>query len=64
MSFESIVAALATFGTALGLIVAIGIFLLAARFVRNARKGNREVREVRHDPHAGGDADDRRDIRQ
>jgi hypothetical protein len=29
----------------------MGIFLLAARLVANARKGNRRVRAARDDPH-------------
>lgn len=35
-----------------GTAVAVIIFILAARFVARARKGNRGVREARHDPHA------------
>lgn len=38
--------------TILGLAVAVGIFLLAARFVAKARAGTRRLRQARHDPHA------------
>jgi hypothetical protein len=56
-----------TFGTAAGLIVAIGLLLLAAWFVARARKGNRRLREARHDPHvdpgaSGKKGEERRDI--
>jgi hypothetical protein len=51
MSFEGIAATLGTIGTIIGLLVAIGIFFVAARLVTNARKGNEEVREARDDPH-------------
>jgi hypothetical protein len=57
-----------TVGTIAGLVVALAIFLFAARFVTNARKGTREVRERRHDPHADPSArreqDQGRDIEQ
>ena len=55
----------ATLSTIAGLLVAVGIFLLAARLVTRARKGNRRVRQARHDPHApeGEPAEDPRDAR-
>lgn len=58
-----------TFGTAAGLIVAVGLLLLAAWFVAHARKGNRRLREARHDPHvdpaaSGKKGEERRDIDQ
>lgn len=46
-----------TLGVVTGLLVAVGLFLVTARLVANARKGNRRVREARHDPHAQRDAD-------
>ena len=61
------------FGTIAGVVVAIVLFVLALRFVARARRGNRRVREARHDPHAAGGhgdrrtaaaAEDRRDIGQ
>jgi hypothetical protein len=64
MSFEGIVATLGTFGTIMGLVIAIGIFFAAARLVTNARKGNRRIREARGDPHTSGGGDHRRDIPQ
>ena len=59
----------ATFGTAAGLAVAVGLLLLAAWVVAHARKGNRRVREARDDPHVSAAAyrkmgEDRRDIGQ
>jgi hypothetical protein len=58
-----------TFGTVAGLIVAVVLLLMAARFVAKARKGNRRVREARHDPHVDPAAyrkegEERRDIPQ
>ena len=58
-----------TFGTAAGMAVAVGLLLLAAWFVARARKGNRQVREARHDPHVDPAAyrkkdEQRRDIDQ
>jgi hypothetical protein len=58
-----------TFSTAAGLIVAVGLLLLAAWFVAYARKGNRRLREARHDPHVDSAAsrkkgEERRDIDQ
>ena len=60
---------LGTFGTVAGLMVAVGLLLLDAWFVAHARKGNRQVREARHDPHVDPAAtrktgEDRRDIDQ
>lgn len=37
----------------IGLLAAIAIFLLAIRFVTEARRGNRHLREARRDPHCG-----------
>lgn len=61
----------ATFGTAAGLIVAVGLLLFAAWFVAKARKGNRRLRETRHDAHVDstaygkkGGGEERRDIGQ
>ena len=58
-----------TFGMVAGLIVAVGLLLLAAWFVAHARGGNRRVREARHDPHVDAapyrkKGEDRRDIGQ
>jgi hypothetical protein len=58
-----------TFGLAAGLVVAVGLMLLAAWFVAHARKANRRVREARNDPHVATAAyrkkgEDRRDIGQ
>lgn len=39
-------------GTIAGIVVAVGIFLLAAWFVARARAGTRRLRQARHDPHA------------
>jgi hypothetical protein len=38
--------------TIAGLVVAVGIFVLAAWFVARARAGTRRLRQRRHDPHA------------
>ena len=59
----------ATVGTVAGLAVALALLMLAAWFVAHARKGNRRVREARHDPHVDPAAyrkhgEDRRDIGQ
>jgi hypothetical protein len=40
-----------TLGTAFGLFMAVGLFVLALWLVRRARDGNRKVREARRDPH-------------
>jgi type IV secretory pathway TrbD component len=40
-----------TLGTVLGLVLAVGLFVLALWLVRRARDGNRKVREARRDPH-------------
>ena len=40
-----------TLGTVLGLLMAVGLFVLALWLVKGARDGNRKVREARHDPH-------------
>jgi hypothetical protein len=40
-----------TLGTALGLLMAVGLFVLALWLVKHARDGNRKVREARRDPH-------------
>jgi hypothetical protein len=41
-----------TLGTIAGIAVAVALFMLAARFVARARKGNRRLRDARHDPHS------------
>jgi len=44
---------LAAGGSVAGLIVALGIFLVADRFLTRARLGNRALREARGGPHVG-----------
>jgi hypothetical protein len=58
-------------GTLAGLLVAVLIFGFAWSLVARARRGNRQVRERRNDPHAdvrhihtARDHDQRRDIPQ
>lgn len=58
-----------TFGAVAGLVVAIVLLLFAAWFVAYARRGNKRVREARHDPHADPGpprekGEERRDIAQ
>ena len=38
--------------TSVGLVFAVGIFVLAARLVAHARAGTRWFRLIHHDPHA------------
>lgn len=60
---ESIVATIGSLGAVGGLIVAIGLFVVAAWLVSRASKGNRHLRNAKHEPHAGR-GQDRRDIKQ
>ena len=52
MTMEYLALIWGAIGTAAGVAVAVGLFLLAMWLVAHARRGNRYVRERRHDPHA------------